>query len=392
VTFHASNRTFAALVWAAALGCGLATPARSGASAPSVPPPSAPAPAETLGTTAETLAPDRIRLARAAAERRAGNPRGVIENLEPIDFAADTLFDEADRAAFLLGQAYLENGARDRFLSLARTVARWNRPSPYTRWIEYRRGALESEAPDSAASIADLAASPLAPYVAGVVLPVAGAGGDEVLSALATADTSTAAGRDLAGFARIAAATRAIERGEDPRPLLESVPAGSRAASRARHMLGLLAIESGDAEGGRAILEALLAADSAYAGRREVLLVLGGQSLERGDWEQAIRAPPPGNGRVARFAVERVGGGRGAGRVAPRRRSRGFARRADGGRVGGSRRASRARGAEAGRTRGRVRGPARSSASAGRDARGLGLVARARRGAARGRSGPVGAR
>src|SRR5258706_5280861 len=52
-----------------------------------------------------------LRLARAAAEQRAGQLRGVIEQLEPLDFAAPR-FAGADRAAFLLGHAYLALGDR----------------------------------------------------------------------------------------------------------------------------------------------------------------------------------------------------------------------------------------------------------------------------------------
>ena len=53
--------------------------------------------------------------------RSLGNPRGVIENLEAIDLETPG-FTEADRAAFLLGQAYLRIGSVDRFIALTRAA------------------------------------------------------------------------------------------------------------------------------------------------------------------------------------------------------------------------------------------------------------------------------
>src|SRR5262245_22651468 len=86
-------------------------------------------------------APEEIhahRLGRAALQHAAGNLRGVVESLEPIDFSVEPAFPEADRAAFLLGQAYLRLGSVDRFAELARQVGRWKGHSVYTRWLAFQ--------------------------------------------------------------------------------------------------------------------------------------------------------------------------------------------------------------------------------------------------------------
>ena len=70
-----------------------------------------------IRSTSEAMDRDRLALGRAAMEQRLGNPSGVIECLEAMDFRGDPRFIEADRAAFLLAQAYLEVGAVDRFLA-----------------------------------------------------------------------------------------------------------------------------------------------------------------------------------------------------------------------------------------------------------------------------------
>ena len=67
-----------------------------------------------------------------------------------------------------------------------------------------------------------------------------------------------------------------------------SVSRSSRYWSRAHQMMGLHAIERGDPEGGRGILESLLATDSTYVARREVEMELGAEALSRGDWAAAL--------------------------------------------------------------------------------------------------------
>jgi TolA-binding protein len=99
-----------------------------------------------------------IALARAALEQSAGHPRAVIAQLEPVDLAAQVGPDR-DRAAFLLGHAYLELGSRTRFRRVAVLVVAWNSPSPYAAWFARRLALLDAEeghaSPGAAAPPAD---------------------------------------------------------------------------------------------------------------------------------------------------------------------------------------------------------------------------------------------
>ena len=96
------------------------------------------------GSDSARVEPVAFVLGRAVAEWRAGNARGVIENLEPIDFASASGFAEADRAAFLLGQAYLNLGDIARFVTLARTVADWKLVTTYTNWLAFQLDRAEA--------------------------------------------------------------------------------------------------------------------------------------------------------------------------------------------------------------------------------------------------------
>jgi tetratricopeptide (TPR) repeat protein len=308
---------------------------------------------------------DRYHLSRAATEWSLGHIQSAVDHLEAIDLSAGGRFVGADRAAFLLGQAYLRLGSLERFTRLARTVGEWERRSVYTQWLAHQLLLVETEAGAPAAGLADSSGSfaagdtvntlrdstesavvdsggvPAAPagmgredlrrtgtaaadaLAAGVVLQegdpaaalrliaaveathgaspitlslkaraIAATGGDDepALVALSEADTTTTLGRDLAGAAIVQLATRALASGGDPRELLARVPPGSRYASRARHMLGLAAVEHGDVEGGTRILASLLTEDSTYAARREIQLVFAGQALEAGRWDAANEA------------------------------------------------------------------------------------------------------
>ncbi len=214
------------------------------------------------GSDSARVEPVAFVLGRAVAEWRAGNARGVIENLEPIDFASASGIAEADRAAFLLGQAYLNLGDIARFVTLARTVADWKLATTYTNWLAFQL---------------DRAEAAQAPALA------------EAQWARLAADTTSALARDLAGAARVRRAQQALARGEDPRALLAAVPPGSRYAARARHIMAMAALERGDAEAGERILETLRA-DSTYAGRREVGLALAGLALDRASWSIALES------------------------------------------------------------------------------------------------------
>jgi TolA-binding protein len=272
------------LLWTVALTCAHGVPAHAadpGADS-----------ARVLDRSGEAIDEPALRLGRAVMEQRAGNLRGVIENLESIDLSAASEWPEADRAAFLLAQAYRRLGSTDRLLALARTVAAWPRPTAYTRWIAFQRALLEIHGPDLAAGRdAALettgAESALTLWYEALARAATGEDDEPVLARLSGADTASALGRDLAGAASLTRATRMLSRGEDPGPLLEAVPAGSRYAARARHMLGLLALERGDSTLGRRTLESLIADEPGYAGRREALLALAGLALDQGRWDDA---------------------------------------------------------------------------------------------------------
>jgi len=273
VSSRALTAALAALAWSAGIALANAMPARAGsARADST---------RLLPTAHESIAPDALQLGRAALERGRGDLHGVIENLEGIDFSTEPSFAEADRAAFLLGAAYLELGDVSRFASLARGVSGWKRASVYTRWLAYELQ-LVGAGGDGGRAL-PLQAVRLEPFGA------AGGGADDVagLTALSNADTTTSLGRDLVGAALIRLATRVMAAGVDARAWLERVPLRSRYASRARHMLGLLMLERGEAGPGAVALESLLADDSTYGARREVMLALAGQALDQGRWEAA---------------------------------------------------------------------------------------------------------
>ena len=284
----------------------------------------------------DSIAADRLRLDLAVLEQSRGNTRGLIQNLEALDYSPTPAFPEADRAAFLLGHAYLEAGRRQDYLALAEQVSHWSRPSVYTAWIAYQRLATFSEeagtptgARDSSESAATAgaaaatqggeAATALAaslwlrsgrpdqalallgganapPGASAAVLCMraaaleqSGADNGAELDALMSADTASALGRDLAGLARIQLATRAMTRGEDARPLLEGVPHGSRYEGRARQMLGLMALEAGERENGERLLQSAVRGDSSGTGWREASMALAGQDLDDARWEAAER-------------------------------------------------------------------------------------------------------
>jgi TolA-binding protein len=286
------------------------------------------APLAVSADSAQSLAPsgadwNDVHLRRAVSERAAGNVRGVIENLEAIDDSSATPFPEADRAAFLLGQAYLEIGDRDRFIALAERHSNTSAPSPYTRWLAYQLRLLQSEgghgeisdggvgntAADALA--ADLLmrngdakaalqllgsggaaadSSPVAGYLRARALALTRGNDEPELTRLTTLDTTSALGRDLAGAALVLLANRALTRREDAVPLLARVAPDSRYAARAHHMMGLIALEHGDTTAGRQMLATVLAADSTYNERREVAIALGASALEAGQFEAAHEA------------------------------------------------------------------------------------------------------
>ncbi|HYM82494.1 MAG TPA: tetratricopeptide repeat protein, partial [Candidatus Limnocylindria bacterium] len=276
-----------------------ATAARASASRGAVEDPPPVVAPRTLDVKPVAPGGNELLLRRAAMELRLGNLHTVVENLEGIGFSAPSSFVGTDRAAFLLGQAYLRLGAHDRFVRLARVVSEWERESIYTQWVAYQLLLVDAEtgagsAPDSSQTqrlvvARGLAAgTPLGLYLEALGRS-AGADAERTWTELSDADTASVLGRDLAGAALLRRATLMIQRGEDPRTLLQAVPPGSRYASRALHMLGVVCMERGDGERGAAVLDSLLADDPDYAARREVRLALAGQALDQNRWEDADR-------------------------------------------------------------------------------------------------------
>ena len=281
-------------------------------------------PIEMVQDTVET---NELHLRRAAFEQVHGNYPAVIENLEQIDFATLPNFEEADRAAFLLANAYLQLGGDARFVPLAEQVTGWGVNTPYTAWIGYQLLVVQSrhsgettEATARWASQAvdgDAAADALATgillrsgdnqaamqriasadksdetrilrdYLEAVALRAAGSDDTDALKKVAKTEPQTDLDRTLVGAALLHLSERTLEDGKYSEDWLRKVPPGSRYYSRARHMLGVMNIEKGDVEGGKQILRELLASDSTYADRNGVAIALAGQSLEARDWEAA---------------------------------------------------------------------------------------------------------
>src|SRR5439155_18768291 len=145
---------------------------------------------------------------------------------------------------------------------LARQVAGWKRATLWTQWLANQLRIVQADT-DAGMALARLSApgmgvSPALSRLIGTrPSPTDSAFLEPDLDAASTLDTITTLGRDLAGAALVRRATRALQRGEDARPLLEQVPVRSRYAARARHMLGLMQLEHGDVAAGRATLSAL---------------------------------------------------------------------------------------------------------------------------------------
>jgi tetratricopeptide (TPR) repeat protein len=302
---------------AAACGVALAfaVPAAAAKRPPKpAPPPHAaakPAAPVAIPTHADSASAEQMALRRAAFEHARGDYAAVVATLAPLALEAGPRTAEPDRAAFLLAHALLRLGQHERFAKLAASVSAWGSASPFTRWIVSEARSFGSAGPSTAgATAADaLAASRLlaagdAASVLGMIpargtrdavlihlraeaLALLGKDASSEWEALLQADSTAGLARDLAGHAAIRLATRAAGRGGDPRPWLARVPAGSRYASRARHMAALATLERGDTASARASLEQLLASDSTYNGRREVLRTLGRLALDAGDWDRA---------------------------------------------------------------------------------------------------------
>jgi cellulose synthase operon protein C len=273
-----------------------------------------------IPTTGDTLAAGPYHLRRAVEALARGDDGAAVRELEAIELGDAPTFAGADRAAFLLAQAYRRMGDRARLAALTRQVAGWP-PSLYTRWIADRAAVDAATRGDSIASPPS-AADPMAVALAASLWLEQGGParalalvrdaaarrpGDALLASveaaalaangqddepaledvIASADSTTALGRELLGSAWLARATRAIARGEDPRELLARVPAGTRAEPRARHLQALASIEHGDRAGGGALLADRAVTTPGDPERREAMLALAGLAMDDGRWAAA---------------------------------------------------------------------------------------------------------
>ena len=283
------------------------------------PAPSGPAVAEAPLAATARLTPTRTpvdarhyMLTRAALEHAHGDYAAVVATLAPLSLESSPPFPDADRAAFLLGHAWLELGQHERFAALARAVQTWPTPTPFTRWLAFE-AQLEGDTQGEAVRTGERASDALAASLLlrdgrpDAVLTLVPAGTrDPMLVELraqalerlgrdaraewelvAATDTSSALGRDLAGAALVRVATLEAEKHEDPRPWLARVSPASRYAPVAHHMAALATLECGDLAEARTQLLALRSSDHAYANWREVEQVLAGMAMDAGHWDDA---------------------------------------------------------------------------------------------------------
>lgn len=292
-------RSLPALTGAAVLSLAVAyvCAAAPRTSAPAAPAAAAAPDASRRAVDAVGEAPDLgvLALGRAALEHSSGNLQGVVDALADIDFAHEPTFAGADRAAFLLGRAYLGLGSEARFVVLARHVAAWKQRSEYTRWLAFRLAVIDtrtgmSGGVSSKEGAGRAGVEAVALYLDAVATATTTRDNPELWTRLAVADTVSPAGRDLAGLARIRLATAALERGEDPRPILAQVPRGSRFEKRALHMAGLASIERGERPLGEGTLRTLHDRNPGYEGRREIALTLAGLQLADRNWNVAYES------------------------------------------------------------------------------------------------------
>jgi len=203
----------------------------------------------------DSAAAGAVRLARAQTAWRLERPLDVVRELERIDFSAPPAFEGADRAAFLLAQAWLQLGDRARFERLVAQVAAWPRQTDFTRALGDERSLLDP-ATDARAALRD--------------------GGVPRLKT------------DAEGAERFRAAAARVAAGEDARDELGRVPGSSAHGPAARDLAARLAWEAGDRERAARELRSVLAGDSAYAARREVAALLADDELRRGEAQAAF--------------------------------------------------------------------------------------------------------
>ncbi len=220
-----------------------------------------------------TVDPDAVQFGLALTAARVAGPARVAEILEGLNVASAS-FEGADRAAFLLANAYLETGDVPAFLALATALTDRNPRSPYSHWIATLQAMLTGR-PRETGSVRD------------ALDDVAGATG-ALLESLASRAATTPLDVELSALAALELARRDVATGGDPTSRLLAVPSASVHAARARHVAAAWLYEAGRPAAARGVLDTLLVADPDYADRRDAELLLAAILTDAADWERAL--------------------------------------------------------------------------------------------------------
>ena len=221
-----------------------------------------------------------------------------------------------DRAAFLLGEIYLQLGDFERFGALAERVSRWSLQSSYVDWMSDESLTLPPRgvgggALDRAATVSRIGASRsdtrLAAVAASLLLEVgdsagaqrwirAGGLGDAPLGIYLSAIAASLRGESAASWwerlARMEPVTpfdadligaAVLQQGTN----LDAMPSQSRYAPIALHLRAVRAMERGDRETARALGEQLRFDFPDYRDMRQVELMLGAAELDELAWAEA---------------------------------------------------------------------------------------------------------
>lgn len=267
---------------------------------------------------------DAFHLGRAVDCWLQGDVRGAAVLLETIDIARTSSFERADRAAFLLAAAYLRLHDPDGFARVAERAGDAN-GSAYRKWIRYCQLAQHAQLGDSSVTVVpspptefpgavELSASlllesgrandalalletnPPADALASIhgylrALARRATGGDATRDwqRLADIEPRSRLEADLVGAALVQLALARMEQKRDAADLLRRVPATSRHAPRAAHILACAAVERGDTASARQMFSNIVEQYPAYDGLREVKLALCDLALDRGYWHAALR-------------------------------------------------------------------------------------------------------
>lgn len=247
------------------------------------------APGRVVPELATTVDAGEVALRRAIPSGYRGSLPALIAHLDEIDWSRGPSFDGADRAAFLLAEARLRMGDLDGFAAVADAVSAWAVETPYTAAIARldHLVALTGLSGDDPAAAARALSPLLADHLAASDALEALEASPEMLEGLASVDTSSVLGREIAGAAAIAAAEASLAVGVDPTEWLERVPARSSGRMAARRLQALAALEADDVTAAGEMLRRLVLDEPADPAWRASAIALAGLYLETGEWKVA---------------------------------------------------------------------------------------------------------